>query len=798
MMFTLFVGFLLGAFTILLVQVLGLLLLIGRLGHGRKQDSESPLLTRDLDLHQSLDSAYKKQGVIWILEPEKVPTFPQIGKIQRDAKKKKEILEVFPMRKYARIKDRSLILTESDGSYTAIPLKGCTIVAVSATDLPSKKWAKKYPIKVESKTLEIYNGSKTFYLYLETSWEKESWCKALRLASSNDKDRLSWHFKLSEDFSGYLTSLNGGYASFMKTSIGFCAEPIDRESRQDGSSSKVRHFLKKLTKKASRINVENKASWASLSAREDRKISERSRSLQHSVSASSSSQGAITGKTLNSSSEENMVPPSSSTVTHSGSQNHVSINSDTDPEDKFSVDEGMLCWNLLISRLFFDAKRSEEIKSFLQARIQSTLSNMRTPSYIGEITCTNIRPGNLPPYIHGIRVLPMDMTEAWAFEIDIEYSGGLVLDIETRLEVHELDLQKGLVDSNLESSSVEEVTSDLLEGFEHYGKQLNLSEGTVNVTEHKDEGDPKLVVEGIKSSRSTTRTSIPVSRWKSIVNAVARHVPQVPLAMAIRVTSLRGTVRLHIKPPPSDRLWFGFSSMPDIDFHLESSIGEHKITISHIVLFLTNRFKAAIRDTLVLPNCESVCIPWMLAEKDDWVQRNVAPFIWINQEAVTDANTMRDVPSSQPVEVKTKNESSRGTTKDHPESKYEKPKSGEYVTKPVSEPSDALSSLNSDDLSTLRSRSLQESQTALLRNDEPQETCQSSRSESLDCQSLSGSEVTAEEQNHTIEESDTRPKRMGRKARMLDLGKKMGEKLEEKRRNIEEKGRNIVERMRGP
>ena len=230
--------------------------------------------------------------------------------------------------------------------------------------------AKKYPIKVESKTLEIYNGSKTFYLYLETSWEKESWCKALRLASSNDKDRLSWHFKLSEDFSGYLTSLNGGYASFMKTSIGFCAEPIDRESRQDGSSSKVRHFLKKLTKKASRINVENKASWASLPAREDRKISERSRSLQHSVSASSSSQGAITGKTLNSSSEENMVPPSSSTVTHSGSQNHVSINSDTDPEDKFSVDEGMLCWNLLISRLFFDAKRSEEIKSFLQARIQ--------------------------------------------------------------------------------------------------------------------------------------------------------------------------------------------------------------------------------------------------------------------------------------------------------------------------------------------------------------------------------------------------------------------------------------------
>lgn len=216
------------------------------------------------------------------------------------------------------------------------------------------------------------------------------------------------------------------------------------------------------------------------------------------------------------------------------------------------------------------------------------------------------------------------------------------------------------------------------------------------------------------------------------------------------------------------------------------------------MLILVSFLQAAIRDTLVLPNCESVCIPWMLAEKDDWVPRNVAPFIWINQEAVTDPNTMRDVPSSQPVEVKTKNESIRGTTKDNPESKHEKPKSSEYVKKPVSEPSDALSSLNSDDLSTLRSRSLYESQTALLRNGEPQETCQSSRGENPDCQSLSGSEVTAEEQNHAVEEYDTRSKRMDRKARIRSLGKKMGEKLEEKRRNFEEKGRNIVERMRGP
>lgn len=64
-----------------------------------------------------------------------------------------------------------------------------------------------------------------------------------------------------------------------------------------------------------------------------------------------------------------------------------------------------------------------------------------------------------------------------------------------------------------------------------------------------------------------------------------------PLSLSIRISSLRGTLRLYIKPPPSDQLWFGFTSMPDIEFELESSVGEHKITSGHIAFFLISRFK---------------------------------------------------------------------------------------------------------------------------------------------------------------------------------------------------------------
>jgi hypothetical protein len=83
--------------------------------------------------------------------------------------------------------------------------------------------------------------------------------------------------------------------------------------------------------------------------------------------------------------------------------------------------------------------------------------------------------------------------------------------------------------------------------------------------------------------------------------------------------------------------------------------------------------QAAIRETLVLPNCENVCIPWMMAEKDDWVPKKVAPFMWLNQEAINDPTTGHEVTASQPIEAKTKTEVSKETSSDS-ESKHPKPK----------------------------------------------------------------------------------------------------------------------------
>lgn len=77
--------------------------------------------------------------MIWVLESDKIPeASPE--KPTKEKRRKKEIFEVLPVKKYGKIKDQVLILTDSDGVQTTVQLKGCTVEAVSATNLSSKKW----------------------------------------------------------------------------------------------------------------------------------------------------------------------------------------------------------------------------------------------------------------------------------------------------------------------------------------------------------------------------------------------------------------------------------------------------------------------------------------------------------------------------------------------------------------------------------------------------------------------------------------------------------------------------------
>lgn len=208
----------------------------------------------------------------------------------------------------------------------------------------------------------------------------------------------------------------------------------------------------------------------------------------------------------------------------------------------------------------------------------------------------------------------------------------------------------------------------------------------------------------------------------------------------------------------------------------------------------------------------------MLAEKDDWVPRSVAPFIWIHPESGNEISTSVDTNNQPCGGLKA---SARTLSGDGPELKQHKPpkctkssqeparKSDSVALTPISSSSVTLrSSKSSEELTRPllendkppETRDLQELRTTSLQNDNTNEASEASEEKMGDI-SVSESpprNVVLDKQHRSIERDDSRPKKIGRREKILDLKKRVSEKLEEQKRNFEEKSRHIVEKMRGP
>lgn len=133
----------------------------------------------------------------------------------------------------------------------------------------------------------------------------------------------------------------------MKPAPGLVVDSTDKVGKLDAaSSSKVRHFFRKLSRRTSKSYLESKPPI---------------------VTRGSMKLG--TSKVPYSVAEEN-EEPSAAGISRASSLSQFSVMSDADCEDKLTVDDGTLCLNLLMSRLFFDARKNAGIKSSIQARIQ--------------------------------------------------------------------------------------------------------------------------------------------------------------------------------------------------------------------------------------------------------------------------------------------------------------------------------------------------------------------------------------------------------------------------------------------
>ncbi|KAI8071240.1 putative integral membrane protein conserved region-domain-containing protein [Gongronella butleri] len=86
----------------------------------------------------------------------------------------------------------------------------------------------------------------------------------------------------------------------------------------------------------------------------------------------------------------------------------------------------------------------------------------------------------------------------------------------------------------------------------------------------------------------------------------SERMPPLTMDIVLRVTlqSLKGKLKLLVKPPPSNRIWYGFHGLPDMKWHIAPLVWEKKVGHSMVVKAIIKHLEEVIGDTMVLPHMD--------------------------------------------------------------------------------------------------------------------------------------------------------------------------------------------------
>lgn len=91
---------------------------------------------------------------------------------------------------------------------------------------------------------------------------------------------------------------------------------------------------------------------------------------------------------------------------------------------------------------------------------------------------------------------------------------------------------------------------------------------------------------------------------------------EVNLVLAVVAKKIEGHGLLKIKPPPSNRVWISFQTMPKMEMTIEPIVSSRQITYTVILRQIENRIKEIVAETLVLPFWDD--IPFFKTEHKTW------------------------------------------------------------------------------------------------------------------------------------------------------------------------------------
>ncbi|KAG0324887.1 hypothetical protein BG000_002008 [Podila horticola] len=94
---------------------------------------------------------------------------------------------------------------------------------------------------------------------------------------------------------------------------------------------------------------------------------------------------------------------------------------------------------------------------------------------------------------------------------------------------------------------------------------------------------------------------------EAVVTVTKKIQPiKVSLVLMMALLRLEGRVQVWIKPPPCNRIWYGFYHKPQVEMKIEPVVSDKHIKSNLIIKAIENKMLEAIAETMVLPNMDDI------------------------------------------------------------------------------------------------------------------------------------------------------------------------------------------------
>lgn len=321
------------------------------------------------------------------------------------------------------------------------------------------------------------------------------------------------------------------------------------------------------------------------------------------------------------------IPNSSSSSSPSSSKGK-----DSKPSSKSNNEEGELLispdviWiNAFYGRLLYDVLQDPYLLSKIEEKIQRKLSAIRLPFFMEELVIRSIDFGLKVPIVQNVTRPELNSEGVWV-DLNIFYEGGFKMVVDTKLNLMKLKRpQVPSVQSDNESSPKQSPAkssttdspvpmksamfdSEIEDSAETSSEEPDIARFTSAAEFNTPPAGGKYMRMLDKFAQSKYFQQMTDYKF---VKHVMEGVSNTNIALDVEVKGLAGTLVLNFPPPPSDRLWYGFRTNPQLSLSAHPKFGERAVTIMNITKLIEKKLCLEFQKILVLPNMDDLLIPLM-------------------------------------------------------------------------------------------------------------------------------------------------------------------------------------------